>query len=457
MSLFFWGCEAESSRSETLRVDLALHGAHILTADQALQEFESATLLVRGDTIFWVGPDSLAPAYQARETIDARGHLLMPGWVNTHTHLAMTLFRGMADDLPLQVWLENHIWPAETQFLGDSSVYAGARLGIAEMLAAGTTTFNDMYFFEGAVARASDELGIRAMLGEGILDFPSPAHPDPGHALATHRALVATWAGHPRIRFALAPHATYTVSPPWLDSIAALSAATGARVHIHLSETQSELTQLQSRYQRRPVDQLAAHGLLNDRLIAAHGVWLDSSEQQLLAAAGAGIAHCPQSNLKLGSGVAPVPALLARGVAVGLGTDGAASNNDLDLLDEANTAALIQKGLHLDPALMPAEQVFLMGTRLGAEVLGWEEEIGSLEVGKRADMILYRTNQSHSTPVYDWYSLLIYSLKSADLRTVWVDGRKVWEGGRLLTGDEASIRAAATRWADAIQAANLLR
>jgi 5-methylthioadenosine/S-adenosylhomocysteine deaminase len=332
--------------------------------------------------------------FDALRVIDSRGCLILPGLVNAHTHAAMTCYRGMADDLPLMEWLTKYIFPAEGKSDGDQ-VYWSALLACAEMIRSGTTTFCDMYLFENRVAEAAREAGLRAVVGEVLYDFPSPHYGPLANGFDFTESLIHRFQGDPLITVAVEPHALYTCSPDLLKKADELSRRYSVPLITHLSETRSEIEEVHRKYNRRPVDHLESLGLLSPNLIACHCVWLEKEEIDLLAKRGVKVVHNPESNMKLASGVAPVPDLLARNVPVGLGTDGCASNNNLDLFQEMDSAAKLHKVHRLDPTVMPANVVLEMATLGGARVLGMEESIGSLEVGKKADVIVLELNRPH--------------------------------------------------------------
>jgi 5-methylthioadenosine/S-adenosylhomocysteine deaminase len=420
--------------------DLLLLGGIVVTMDPRHTVYAEGAVAVRGGRILAVGPrQEVAGRYRAPRTLDAGGGLLLPGLIDGHTHLPMTLFRGLADDLPLHTWLEQHVWPAEHQFLNPETVRWGARLGAAELIRSGVTTCCDMYFFEDRVAEAVEEAGLRAILGQGLIDAGSAAA-DVERKVADAERFVERWRGHGRIVPALGPHAPYTVSPDFFRRLHALAERLGVPLITHLAETKGEVQDIAARYGRTPVRHLAHLGVLTDRLIAAHCVWVDPEEIGLLAASRAGVVHCPRSNLKLASGIAPVPDLLAAGVRLGLGTDGAASNNELDLFAEIQAAALIHKGVRLDPLAVPAPAAVEMATVGGARALQLDHLTGSLEAGKRADVVVLDLEEDNLVPLYDPVSHLAYAVAAADVRTVLIDGRVVLEDGKLLTLDEAEVR-----------------
>jgi 5-methylthioadenosine/S-adenosylhomocysteine deaminase len=430
---------ADAARPEA--VDLLIAGGIVVTMDAAGTVLNPGAVAVRGNAIVAVGPrDAVCRAYAAARTLDAGDTLVIPGLVNGHTHLPMTLFRGLADDLPLDTWLQQYIWPSEREFLSPDHVRWGTRLGAAEMLRGGVTTFCDMYFFADDVAAAAREVGMRGIVSQGFLDFPTPQGLDVEQNVAYAEQLIARWQGDSRIVPALAPHALYTVSPPLLQRLHALAVQHDVPLVIHLAETRDEAGQIATKYGATPVRALERQGVLDRRLIAAHCVWVDAEEIALLTHSGAGVTHCPRSNLKLADGVAPVPDLLTAGAALGLGTDGAASNNQIDLFGEIDAASLIHKAVRLDPRVVPASATVAMATIGGARALGLDHLIGSLEVSKRADVVLLDLDADNLIPLYNPLSHLAYAARGANVRTVLVDGQIVLQDRELLTYDEREIR-----------------
>ncbi|MBM4274547.1 MAG: amidohydrolase [Deltaproteobacteria bacterium] len=433
-------------------VSLLLEGAWVLTQNDARQIFSPGAVAIRGAEIAAVGPPAALKArYQPAQVRSYPLGLIMPGLINAHTHAAMSLFRGLADDLPLEEWLNNYIFPAERGLNGEY-VFWGTKLAVAEMLLSGTTTFCDMYLFADAVAQAAAETGIRAVVGEVLYDFPSPNYGPPDAGLRFSENLVQVWEGHPRVQVAIQPHAVYTCSPDLLQKCQALADKYNTRLIIHLSETPREVADCQARYGVTPVAHLNRLGLLTPRLVADHAVALTEEDMDLLAASGAGVAHCPESNMKLASGMAPVAELLARGVPVCLGTDGCASNNNLDLFQEMDTAAKLQKVRYLDPTLLPATAALDLATRGGARVLGLEKEVGALAPGMKADLVVLDLDQPHLTPLYDPYSQLVYAAGGADVQTVVVHGQVLVQDRRLLGFDLEETLARARELAQSIGA-----
>jgi len=431
--------------------DLLLTSGIILTLSPGSRPISEGALAIVDGRIVAVGAKAhVESLFEAAKAIDARGGLIMPGLVNSHTHAAMALFRGLADDLPLKTWLENHIFPAEKKWVDEEFVYWGTLLAIAEMIRSGTTTFADGYFFEEQAARAVQQSGMRAFLGQGILDFPTPDSPSPAETLKRIEALVQTHSGSSLIHPTLFPHSVYTCSPDLLRRCRDLADRYGVPLIIHLAETKSELDEVLRKYGKSPVNQMENLELLSPSLIACHCVWLTESEMDLLARRGVKVVHNPESNMKLASGVAPIPELLARGVTVGLGTDGCASNNNLDLFQEMDTAAKLDKVYRLDPTVMPSNVVLEMATLGGAKVLGLEREIGSLEVGKKADIIILDLHRPHLQPIYNIVSQLVYSATGADVRDVIIDGKLVMQDRKLLTIDEETVLQKAQDWKEKI-------
>ncbi len=423
------------------QANLVLTGEYLLTMDRAGTILREGGIAIAGDAILEVGPaaDLEARHPSAQVIAEPRG-LIMPGLVNVHTHAAMSLFRGLADDLPLMQWLTEHIFPREAALTGEL-VYQGTLLSICEMIKSGATSFCDMYLFAADVARAVEESGMRAWVGEVLYDFPSPNYGELEHGFAYTKDLLDRYRHHPRITVTIDPHAVYTCSPDLLTRLGSMARDEGVLYVIHLAENDEETRTCLERYDRRPVEHLEALGLLGPHVVADHCVRLNGAEIALLAERGVKVAHCPESNLKLASGIAPVAELLAAGVTVGLGTDGSASNNDVDLFGEMSTAAKIQKVACMDPTVMPAAATLRAATLGGAAVLGADDCIGSLEAGKRADCIVLNMDQPHLTPLYNPVSHLVYAARGSDVIHSVIDGRLVMRNRQLLTLDEAGILA----------------
>lgn len=393
---------------------------------------DGAVAVADGEIVY-VGPaDGLPDGFTADRFLGGPGMVALPGLVNAHTHAAMTLFRSYADDLPLMKWLEEAIWPLEQKLIAED-VYWGTLLACAEMLLGGTTTFADMYFFMDRVAAAVEKSGIRASLSRGLIGIA----PNAEKALKESRAFVQEWHGRAngRITCMLGPHAPYTCPPDYLRKVVAMAAELGVGIHIHVAETRQEVEGIKKQYGCSPVALLAETGLLDLPVLAAHCVHLSPEDIAILAAKGAAVAHNPESNMKLASGIAPVTELLTAGVTVGLGTDGAASNNNLDMLEEMRSAALLQKVAREDPEALPAYAALEMATIGGARALGLGDKIGTLEPGKRADIILLNLRRPHLYPPHDIVAHIVYAAQAGDVDTVIVDGNVVVEGGRLMTLD----------------------
>jgi 5-methylthioadenosine/S-adenosylhomocysteine deaminase len=432
-------------------VDLIIRGGTVVTMDGTRRVIDNGGVAVKSGRIVEVGKTAdIDRRYAAREVVNATGKVVIPGLINGHTHVPMTLFRGIADDLDLQEWLTKYIFPAEAKNVTEDFVRVGTRLGLAEMIRGGTTTYCDMYYFEDAIADETFRAGMRGVLGETVIDFPVADNKTYEEGLAYTERFIRKWQGNALIVPAIAPHAPYTVSEVHLKAARALSDKTGAPIVTHISETKREVDDSLKAKGARPVDYLNRIGFLNDRVIAAHVVWPSEEELGLLKKLGVGIVHNPQSNMKLASGVAPVPEMLKNDLPVGLGTDGAASNNDLNLWEEIDTAALLHKLISRDPKVVPAAAAFEMATIRGARALHLDKEIGSIEKGKRADLVIVDLDDLNQTPYYNIYSDLVYAAKASDVRTVIIEGRVVMRDRRLLTLNEETIKADARRYRERI-------
>ena len=414
---------------------------YVITENPQRRVIEDGAVAVRGERILAVGTKAEIDArFQPRQRLDRPDAILAPGLVNTHTHAAMSLFRGIADDQKLQDWLEKYIFPAEAKNVSPDFVRWGTRLGCLEMLLGGTTTFTDMYYFEDVVAEAAKEAGMRGVLGETVIGFPVADAKTPAVALAFTEKYLRRFRNDPLIVPAVAPHALYTNSDETLKAARALANKYGAPLIIHLSETKKENDDEQAKRHQSPTQTLDSLGVFTGRTVAAHCVWMSDGDLGILKARGVGVAHCPSSNMKLASGVAPVVKMLALGIAVGLGPDGpAGSNNDFNLFEEMDLAAKLQKVTTLDPQALPASAALEMATLGGARALGMEKEIGSLEAGKRADMIFVRLDRPNAVPLFDAISQMVYALKADDVRDVMVNGKPVVRDGKILTLNEAAI------------------
>ena len=429
--------------------DLIVSARYVVTmAGTPRRVIPNGAVAVRGERIVAVGTRAeIDRDWQAKKRIDRPNAMVAPGLINTHTHAAMSLFRGLADDLKLQDWLNNFIFPAEAKNVSADFVRWGTRLACLEMLLSGTTTFTDMYYFEDVVAETAKEAGMRGVLGETVIGFPVADAKTPADALRLSEKFLARFHNDPLVTPAVAPHALYTNSDETLKAARALANKYSAPILIHLSETKKENDDNQAKRHQSPTQTLNSLGFLNGRTVAAHCVWVDVADMGILKQKGVGVAHCPSSNMKLASGAAPVVEMLKRGIAVGLGTDGpAGSNNDFDMMEESDLAAKLQKLVRNDPEALPAAQAFEMATMGGARVLGLEKEIGSLEAGKRADLIALDLDAPNAAPLYDVYSQLVYALKGSNVMDVIVNGREVVRDRRCLTLDQQAVMAKAREY-----------
>lgn len=433
--------------------DLLIFGGTVVTMNTQRQVFENGAVAIVDGAIAAVGPETdIANRFHAEETI--RPHprdIVMPGFVNGHNHAPMTMLRGVADDMALMDWLQDYIFPVESQLVNPDFVRTGTRLAALEMIRSGTTTFADMYYFEDDVASVIRDAGLRGVLGETILDNPTPDSATPDEALAYTEVFLQKWANHPRITPAVAPHAPYTVGPETLRKAAELARRYDAPLLIHLAETLDEIQTISSRYGDTPVGYLESIGFLGTDLLAAHSVWVNSSDIETLAARGVGVVHNPESNMKLASGAMPIALLRQAGIAVGLGTDSPASNNDLDMFGAMLTGALLHKFVDRDPTAMPAKELVALATIEGARALRMDDAIGSLEVGKRADIIIVDGSRPNLVPRYNLYSHLTYAARGHDVKTTIVDGRILYHNETFTTLDPETILGAARKVANRVR------
>ena len=422
-------------------LDVLIIRGTVVTMNPNRQVIEGGTVGIKDGKISFIGTSSDARGIRAKRTINAAGKVIIPGLINTHTHVPMVLFRGISDDLDLNDWLTKFIFPAEAKNVNEDFVRAGTRLGLAEMIRGGTTTYCDMYYFEDAIADETKKAGMRGVLGETILDFPAPDNKTWAEGLAYTERFIKKWQNDPLIVPAVAPHAPYTVSQQHLLEARDLSNRLRAPMLIHLAEANTETEFIQQKHQgKRPIEFVDSIGFLTGRTIAAHVIQANEAELEILNKRNVGIGHNPQSNMKLAAGIAPVPSMLRKGMRVGLGTDGAASNNDLSMWEEMDTAAKLHKLSSGDPKTLAAEQVFAMATIGGARALHMEDMIGSIEVGKRADIVTVSLDGLHQTPFYNVYSHLVYATKASDVHSVMINGRHVMLNRGLLTLNENAIK-----------------
>jgi len=425
--------------------DLIISGGTIVTMEGHRTIYSDGAVAVVGDVIAAIGPRTeVERAYHARQTIDATGKLVLPGFINGHTHVPMTLFRGLHDDVTLDDWLHKYIFPAEAKNVNEEFVRWGTRLAAAEQIRSGITTFADMYYFEDAVAEETKAAGIRGVLGETFLDFPAPDNKSEAAMLAYTEKFLQKWQGDALIHAAAATHSIYTCSAKTLQDASSLARKYHAPILIHVAEMQKELDDSEKQNGTSPVQYLERLGILGDDVVAAHCIYVDGPDRKTLAEKRVGCVHNPSSNMMLASGVSPVPELRAAGVAVGLGTDGpAGSNNDLDLMEEMDLAAKLAKLTKMNPLALNAPAVVEMATIEGARALHMDKEIGSLEKGKKADLVLISLDEPNAVPMYDIYAQLAYALKASNVETVVIGGRVVMRDHKLLTVDEAAAMAKA--------------
>ena len=445
---------AISAQNAPRQVSLVVTGGIVVTMDAAGRIVPNGAVAIDGADV--VGVDtagSIGKQFRGRETIDASGQVVLPGLINTHTHAPMVLYRGLADDLALMEWLQKYIFPAEAKTVTPEFVRAGTRLAALEMIQSGTTTYADMYYFEEEIAKVTKEAGLRGVLGQTIIQFPVADAKTPAEALARTERFLAEFAHDDVIVPAIAPHSMYTLDTATLKAVRALADRTRAPVLIHLSETADEVKMSREKHRATPAQYLESIGFWGPRTLAAHGVWLSPADMMILARRHVGVSHNPESNMKLASGAAKVVGMRRAGVVVGLGTDGAASNNDLDMFEAMRQAAFLAKLQTNDPRAVPARTALEMATIDGARALGMEREVGSLEPGKRADAIAVAMTSARQTPMYDPLSHLVYTTRGDDVRTTIVNGRVLMRDRHVLTLDEAAVLAEARGFAGKVRAA----
>jgi 5-methylthioadenosine/S-adenosylhomocysteine deaminase len=436
-----------SAQDKHDKVDLLVTGGTVVTMDGQRRVIENGAVVILGDSIVAVGPRAeIESKFEAAHTIDAHGSLMLPGLINGHAHAAMSLFRGLADDLSLDEWLQKYIFPAEARNVTPEFVEWGSKLGVLEMLRGGITIYADMYYFEDVVARVTKEAGMRGVLGETIIDFPAPDNKTLDQAFAYTQKYLDHWKGDSLIVAAVAPHSIYTCSEKTLQDAAALARRNNSPILIHIAEAQFELEQSRAKHGATPVGYLERIGFLGPDVVGAHCIWVDQADIATLAHFNVGCTNNPSSNMKTAAGVMPVPEMLAAGEPIGVATDGAASNNNQDLFEEMDLAAKLQKVTRMEPRALPAKQVVEMATINGARALHMGKMIGSLEPGKKADLILVDTEAPHAVPMYDVYSEIVYALKASDVRTVVIAGKIVMKDRQMLTLDEKEILAKAQEY-----------
>jgi 5-methylthioadenosine/S-adenosylhomocysteine deaminase len=435
-------------------VDLIVGGGTVVTMDSGRTIYQDGSVAIKGDAIVGVGPrQAIESRYKSAQTIDALGGLVLPGFINGHAHVPMTLFRGLHDDVTLNDWLYKYIFPAEKKNVNEEFVRWGTRLAAAEQIRSGVTTFADMYYFEDAVAEETKAAGMRGVLGETFIDFPAPDNKSEAEMLAYTERFLKKWQGDALIHAAPAPHSIYTCSKKTIQDAAALASKYHAPLLMHVAEMKKERDDSEKQNGMSPVQYLEKLGVLGPELVAAHCIFVDEADRKLLAVRQVGCVHNPSSNMMIASGVAPVPEMRAAGVAVGLGTDGpAGSNNDFNLMEEIDLAAKLAKITKMDPRALNAKAVVEMATIDGARALHMEKEIGSLETGKKADLILISLDEPNAVPMYDIYAQIAYSLKASDVETVVIGGRVVMQERKLLTIDEARVLEKAREYRKSVSA-----
>ncbi|MDO9050046.1 MAG: TRZ/ATZ family hydrolase [Methylotenera sp.] len=433
--------------SITTSIDLVIEARWLVPVDSSHSLREFYSVVIHHQVIVDILPTIDARVkYMPSELVVLGEHVLIPGLINAHTHIAMSLMRGMADDLPLMTWLNDHIWPAERAVISEQFVRDSSLLGCAEMLSGGITCFNDMYFFPQATAMAVNQAGMRANLGLAVLEFATSYASDADDYLRKGFEAHDSWRGNALISSSIAPHAPYTVSNQTFEKIITYAEQLGLGIHTHLHETRDEISQSESQYGMRPIQRLTELGLLGPTFVAAHGVHLLAHEIDVLTEYGCHIAHCPSSNLKLASGIAPIALLLKNGVNVGLGTDGAASNNRLDMFAEMRLAALLAKGVSEDPSTLPAHQALEMATINAAKALGLEDIIGSIEVGKQADLAAVKLSDFNTSPCYDPISHLVYSCGREHVTHTWVAGELRYSNGVYANIEPIELKEIVQTW-----------
>ncbi|MFH1428082.1 MAG: amidohydrolase [Patescibacteria group bacterium] len=422
------------------KCDLAVKGKYVLPINSKLDIIKEGMVVISGNKIIDIGEEKeKKDKYQTEEIINAGNAIIMPGLINTHTHAAMTYFRGLADDLPLKEWLEKHIWPAEKKYVNPDFIYRGTKLACLEMIKSGTTCFNDMYYFYETVAEAAESSGMRAVVGEVLFNFSAPSYENINEFFNKFGSSMKKYKDNELINFALAPHSIYVCDKDFLIKISEFAKEYKLLIHIHVSETKDEVEECKKENGLSPVKYLDKINFLDNNILAAHSVWLDDDDLEIYKKRGVKVGHCPTSNMKLASGIMPAVKMQEKEIIISLGTDGAASNNTLDLFSTMKDCALLHKVSKLDPTVVNACQVVKMATINGAKALGLEDKIGSLEIGKRADLITINLDKPHLTPIYDPYSHLVYCVNGEDVNDVIINGRIVMRNREVKTIDEEKV------------------
>ena len=435
-------------------VSLLITNGTVVTMDGGSRVIANGAVAVDGSDIVAIDTaDAINRQFRSATTIDAANKIVLPGLINTHTHAPMVLYRGLADDLALMEWLTKYIFPAEAKTVSPEFVRAGTRLAALEMIESGTTTYTDMYYFEEEIARETKAAGLRGVLGQSVIGFPVADAKTPAEALVRAERFINEFRNDPLITPALAPHAMYTLDAASLKAARALSVKYGVPTLIHLAETRDEVVGSEAQHKMSPTAYLQSLGFLGPGVLAAHGVWVSDADMTILKGHNVGVSHNPESNMKLASGTAPVPAYLRTGVALGLGTDGSASNNDLDMFDAMRTASMLHKLVSNDPRAVSAKESLQMATIGGARALGMDRQVGSLETGKRADVIIVGMNRARQTPLYDPISHLVYATRGDDVETTIVNGKVLMRDRKVLTLDVPRVLAESRQWAGKVRAA----
>jgi len=421
-------------------VDILIKNGLIVTINKQMDVIPNGAIAIKDGRIIQIHKtENLEKKFSAKKIFDAESKIVMPGFINAHTHIPMTYFRGLADDLPLQEWLQNYIWPAEAKFVSEEFVYLAALHGEAELVKNGITMFNDMYFFPEQTAKAASKVGIRAIVGQGIVDFPNANYKEPKQALDNAVKYQKEFANNELINFAIAPHSIYSCSPETLQLASETAQKHNMLLHIHISETQKEVEDCLKQHHKRPLKYLNDIGFLDSNVVIAHGIWVDEEELNILKEKDISVAITTESNLKLASGFMPIKKYIEKGINLCLGTDGVASNNNLSILEEMDFTAKIHKAYNKNPTILPSPEVVKMATLNSAKALRKESELGSLKVGKKADIILIDTNKLELLPIYNVYSHLVYTISSNAICDVIIDGKLIMENRKLLTVDEDEI------------------
>ncbi len=435
------------------KVDYIIKAEYLLTMEGNLDVINDGAVAVTGSVITDAGPYAdISKKYTSDNIIEGKDRVVLPGLINTHTHAAMVYFRGLADDLPLQDWLEKHIWPAEMKWMDSQFVSDAVEHACLEMLTSGVTTYNDMYFYQNIAGEQLEKIGMRGILGSGVIDFPWKDYAQsPDDYFRNAENNINKFKDSELVTAYICPHATYTCGPDNYIRAKELADKYDVPLHTHLAETQFEVSECQNRFGKTPVEHLDSIGFLSERVSAAHCVWLTDREIEILAEKQVGVSHCIESNLKLASGIAPIPKLIKAGVKTAFGTDGAASNNDLSILGEMSTAAKVHKAVSGDATVLDSKTALLMATRNGAEILGIGDTTGSIKPGKKADLVVANLSKPHLTPIYDIYSHITYCLRPSDIETVLVNGKILIENGKSKTINESDVISRAAEWQEKIR------